>query len=336
MSKFINKKEEVIQLGLTQLGKVLYSQGKFEPAYYAFYDDDILYDPDYFASGSTLVPDADRQPIASETQNQIVTRIKDTPRLGLQTVFFGFDRESELGLQSAKMDRELPANDKFFQTIGRSSPFTNYAPAWNIQTIANSALFTGSMTGSRFSASIDRSTGGPYNPSINPYTDTNLAIPQLTSSLELHYTSTPLEGVRDGEEHTWNFYELEDEDKLVIDVQEINTVLKSNGNFDVEVFRVLEPPPPQEGIPRLPPRLVKLGFKTSTENNVESDFLSQLRLGMGDQGVESQFPDLSDSYVEYFLSIKADDEIDDVDEIRSLGGNLYDGTTASTPDDPCD
>ena len=40
--EFFNKKEEVIDLQLTQYGKYLLSLGKFKPVYYAFYDDGIV------------------------------------------------------------------------------------------------------------------------------------------------------------------------------------------------------------------------------------------------------------------------------------------------------
>ncbi len=41
---FFNKKEEVIEIELTQYGKYLLSKGKFRPVFYAFSDDEILYD----------------------------------------------------------------------------------------------------------------------------------------------------------------------------------------------------------------------------------------------------------------------------------------------------
>ena len=44
---FFNKKEEVIQIKLTQYGKHLLSKGKFKPTYYAFFDDSVLYDSNY-------------------------------------------------------------------------------------------------------------------------------------------------------------------------------------------------------------------------------------------------------------------------------------------------
>ena len=67
MTTYFNKKEEVINLELTQYGKYLLSKGKLRPVYYSFFDDDVLYDG---AHGGV-----------AENQNDIVTRIKDTPNL---------------------------------------------------------------------------------------------------------------------------------------------------------------------------------------------------------------------------------------------------------------
>lgn len=44
---FINKKERVIQIELTQFGKKLLSKGNFKPQFYQFFDDDIIYDNEY-------------------------------------------------------------------------------------------------------------------------------------------------------------------------------------------------------------------------------------------------------------------------------------------------
>jgi len=47
MAKFLNKKEQVIDFQLTPYGNYLLSTGVFKPAYYAFYDSNILYDKRY-------------------------------------------------------------------------------------------------------------------------------------------------------------------------------------------------------------------------------------------------------------------------------------------------
>jgi len=67
---FINKKEEVIKIELTQFGKRLLSKGNFKPEYYQFFDDDIIYDGNYGPG--------------DEHQNNIQTRIKDSIRLDVQ------------------------------------------------------------------------------------------------------------------------------------------------------------------------------------------------------------------------------------------------------------
>jgi hypothetical protein len=73
---FLDKKEEVIDIELTQFGKHKLSIGEFKPVYYAFFDGDILYDQDC----------AD----LTGSQNSIEPRIQeDTPRLQAQYNFEG-------------------------------------------------------------------------------------------------------------------------------------------------------------------------------------------------------------------------------------------------------
>ena len=59
MAKFINRKQQVYDLKLTNYGHYLLSIGRLEPVYYAFMDDNIIYDGQY--AGLT------------ETQNEIIT-----------------------------------------------------------------------------------------------------------------------------------------------------------------------------------------------------------------------------------------------------------------------
>lgn len=77
--EFFNRKEEVIDIELTSHGKQLLSRGKFKPAYYAFYDDDITYDSQYG--------------VGEENQKDTHDRIISTPRIKPNTVYQGVDRE---------------------------------------------------------------------------------------------------------------------------------------------------------------------------------------------------------------------------------------------------
>jgi hypothetical protein len=47
MAKFIDKKEQVYDLKLTSYGHYLFSIGTFKPTYYAFLDDNVIYDKQY-------------------------------------------------------------------------------------------------------------------------------------------------------------------------------------------------------------------------------------------------------------------------------------------------
>ena len=70
----MDKKEEVLDIELTPYGKQLLSMGKMRPAYYAFFDDNIMYDAEY--AGVT------------EGQNIIQQRIAElTPQLQTQYKF---------------------------------------------------------------------------------------------------------------------------------------------------------------------------------------------------------------------------------------------------------
>ena len=78
MTKILDKKETVIDFQLTNYGKYLMSVGEYSPVYYAFYDDNIVYDNQYNN--------------ISESQNSINERIKDnTPYIGSLTLFEDID-----------------------------------------------------------------------------------------------------------------------------------------------------------------------------------------------------------------------------------------------------
>lgn len=66
---FFNKKEEVLDVQLTQLGKYLLSKGTLKPVYYVFSDDEILYDTSYVGG---------KEEFAKETSDRIQ---KDTQRI---------------------------------------------------------------------------------------------------------------------------------------------------------------------------------------------------------------------------------------------------------------
>jgi len=118
---FFNRKEEVIELELTRIGRQKLSIGEFKPAYYEFLDDDVLYDKKNFATGS------------SEEQNQIKDRIKEKLTL-----------RSETAKQSVPGKGQVyKEENRLIQSLGTFTPYSNYKPSWNI-VAEEGVVFTGS------------------------------------------------------------------------------------------------------------------------------------------------------------------------------------------------
>lgn len=103
---FINKKEEVIKLRLTQHGKYLLSTGRFLPDTYALFDDDIIYDSRY--AGIT------------EHQNESQDRIKDQIRRDTQHLCVG--AETRFGIATEKIEE---GGNEFTPFIGAPSDTEN-------------------------------------------------------------------------------------------------------------------------------------------------------------------------------------------------------------------
>ena len=112
---FFNQKQEVFDIQLTSHGKKLLSEGNLAPEYYAFFDEDILYDARYAGS-------------PSEDQNYIATRIKEeTPRLKTQynftrlekkdrsTIKYVLDYTEHLDMAKAQGDFEWEVNEISFK-----------------------------------------------------------------------------------------------------------------------------------------------------------------------------------------------------------------------------
>jgi len=242
--KFLNQKEQVIDLEITPYGKSLLSMGRFRPEYYAFYDDEILYDSQY--AGIT------------EHQNSASVRIKEVPQLQTQAYFYSaekqvkeaaaFHRLTNIEKERVRAYGDEPSDisgkpyvqdddvtigtipDKEFnkQPLGNSSLNSSYAPAWNINVIEGEI------------SSSSETLGGLLLP-----------IPQL------NITPRIMDFTLSDAPKTSNFYEFDSSDELninnplkgkffnvyeksiIIEIDELNTDYEWE-NFDIEVFEVEE------------------------------------------------------------------------------------------------
>tara|TARA_R110001583_G_scaffold24951_5_gene90760 strand:+ start:235 stop:1161 length:927 start_codon:yes stop_codon:yes gene_type:complete len=112
---FFNKKEDVIKIELTPHGRNLLRNGELKPAYYAFFDDDIIYESQAggFSENST------------EAKVRILT---DTPSLKPQTTITGV--ESKYYDQATTEDDNILINP-----IGTNKPSSKKANGWEATAI---------------------------------------------------------------------------------------------------------------------------------------------------------------------------------------------------------
>ena len=127
--EFFDRKEEVIEIRLTQFGKRMYADGKFKPKFYAFFDNDVIYDSSWADS--------------LEAPQSASIRIKDAPRMKLQSSMIGI--ETDINKKIDKIRRTngnvAPVNlqqveEKSYSlpnALGKSDTTKDYAPAWDVK-----------------------------------------------------------------------------------------------------------------------------------------------------------------------------------------------------------
>jgi len=316
--KFLNKKEQVIDLQITQYGKHLISKGKFKPIYYSFFDDNILYDSQYG--------------VGAEAQNSTQQRIKtNTPQLEAQYVFRGIETEVKRAIQDVRSSKEFldrihdpslpepkmrqPTSDKMYAlkySIGTSELNTDFSPAWNVFSfVGEISSSTPVLTGSH----------------------TEINIPQLNMK-DIKY-KTLVGQVEPGAPSAYGVFEdgtfidvLTDEGSILLSIEEKNAFYGTN-NFDIEVYEIKEEDILSGTIGPQAKKLIK------EESLVPLSFIKEdkaapydiLTANAEDENVEGDIP-LDPTYVEYFLEINTDHEIDEsllckytVDRTQGIFGN---------------
>jgi hypothetical protein len=309
--KFLDGKEQVIDIQLTSYGKYLLSRGKFRPHFYSFYDDGVLYDSEYGGFG--------------EAQKDIQNRIKnETPRLEAQSSYAGVESSIREQLSpttsqvaSIQIQEGLISSDESFQNekernyflqypIGTSDPAKTSAPAWNVNFLR-----------------------GAISSSANYFTSSapTLKIPQIVPN-PIRYktlvgraqpTAIPDSAAAQYEDGAY-IQIIEDNGDIILDVSEINAFF-GNNNFEVEVYMEEEKVENGETITTSTPlffrkrkQLVKdnvlIDYDADQDASVLYGSLGILNDTNGSMGELAQV-NLDASYVEYFLSLDFDNEIDD-------------------------
>jgi len=304
--EFFNKKEEVIDIKLTQYGKYLLSQGKFKPVFYSFSDEEILYDSDYG--------------VGTENQNATELRIQEnTPSLKIQHNYVSLEKEAR---KSPDEQASKERNQLFVSPIANSNLGVDKFPAWKIEALSG-----------------EFSTDSTTPIVISSITSEILEIPQIGATIT--YTVTPelLEEIRDegfitevetgkadgvpssllesiaqqgmGIEvgnltfETMIFpdgssYTIE-RDNLILQIVEDNAPF-GNENFEIEVFEVEDANLiGQDGVELATENLTPLLFPRPVTTIVNDILLDEM---------EQPEQEVTDQFVEYYFDMEVDDEID--------------------------
>jgi len=96
--EFFNKKEEVLDIQITPLGKRLLQLGQFKPVAYAFFDNDIVYDGKFAG--------------LLEKQNDIKERIKEVPRIKQQTFLYSPEEKIQSNTEESDLMSTIYKNKK--------------------------------------------------------------------------------------------------------------------------------------------------------------------------------------------------------------------------------
>ena len=229
--EFFNKKEEVLDLQLTQYGKYLLSVGKLNPAYYTLHDDNVIYDSQ-FSQGTEL-------------QNEARVRIQsDTPSMKTQYNFVSLDT-----MQSKPEDFQDDKERTGVMTrpLATANLGSDKIPSWNINTLGGIFL-TGSTT------SVISSSASAIVQEI-PQIGAEVIYRISPTMLDSEFTVDEIEDVNSGFadgipqdilQGADIFYGIElladgssfliDGDDLILQIVEDNAPM-GNDNFEVEIFQ---------------------------------------------------------------------------------------------------
>ena len=300
---FYNRKEEVLEIELTSYGRHMLSKGEFKPAFYSFFDDDIIYDSAYIGY--------------SEDQNAAEDRIEETPRNKIQTSFRNSRELFTTNVLYWENPDPGPQEPQIIQTyftrnyaltseLGIADYYSDNSPAFDVQVlrgeISNSSMI--------FTSSIE--VGSTYEGPKYP-------IPQLNMedlSYEKVIGQSRPDPLFDSDER--EILPLEDgyleirDDFLLLEIDEKNTPFQKE-NFKIELFEVGE-----EFLPKLgdthPSAVILL----------HNSALGLRPVKFWGPTADSGLPPGETSlraveYADYYLTIQVDEEVPDGDLCKYKG-----------------
>ena len=308
---FFDRKEEVLEIELTSFGRHKLSKGEFEPVFYSFFDDDVVYDSNYLGY--------------TETQNDSEDRIKETPRTKVQTSF-RISRTnyilSDLMFSGyyaqKKIQHYFPRNYTLTSELGIADYYSNNSPAYDINVLRGN-ISDSSMV---FTSSIRQGAayGGPkYNiPQIDM---TNPTYKTIYGFYEDGVNPDAVfdEYERDIHEFHDGFIEIRD-DFILLEIDETNTPFQRE-NFEIELFQVSEEYSSE--LPVIPQHNSATWMKSvklrPPNQNLDIPGSSDADDAIDGGGRADLSPKEAANYADYYLTIQVDEEIPEEDLCKYKG-----------------
>jgi len=285
--RFFDPKEEVLDLELTPYGETLLRNGIFKPTYYAFFDDDIMYDSTSASS--------------SELQNKTEIRIQEeTPRLKVQYIHGGlettlttelsnmFEEGSDIN-EFAVIQPVIEKNFTLVEPIGSMELGSEYSPSWNIRALKGEIRHVAN----HLTSTINSTKEIPQIDMNNTY---KIAVQNVNAidnmkSFDRVAVGTPYS---DG---TF-LYRSVDHTNMIFSVDEDNSALGSD--YDVEVYLVEEGSALADGT--VSENLIPLKFQRQYQQVVDGFLV--------DEPIMQTWASATDpTYVEYYFQMNLDHEI---------------------------
>jgi hypothetical protein len=346
--KFLDRKEQVLELHLTQYGKSLLSRGKFKPTHYAFFDDDVVYDSKYMSTGG----DTDTNPLSLEAPTTTSDRIRKAIRPQVQHNYAGAETnmnrvQTEYEFVTVQ-DMQPGVDEDGYAILVPSGP--EYLTVGSLEQLSDSDVLQAlekppPTIDNYYSMGLPMGTSG-YNSSKSPatkvilnsgeitepvtfYTGSSglLKIPQLNIKafydVYIKSAPTPQETQNNVDIHEFaagSYIKIEKE-SVLLDISEFNSVFEAE-NYDIEVFEVSE----------------EIEFVGSTigyqENLKPLNFMQkeQTQDSLYDTSAAESSATATTNDVEYYLDISVDGEIADNIDLAS-SANVYD--TPPNNEEPC-
>ena len=289
--EFFNKKEEVLDLQLTQYGKYLLSIGKLNPAYYTLHDDNVIYDSE-FSQGAEL-------------QNEARVRIQtDTPTLKAQYNFVSLD---SMQSKDPNFQDDKERTGVMSRPLATSNLGSDKIPSWNINALGG-VFLTGSTTSVITSSASSIVQEIPQIGAEVTYYATPVMFEELTEDVIEDIEMGLLDGVEqsvlEGDGITFGTEVLSDGssflidgDDLILQIVEDNAPM-GNDNFEVEVFEVKT--------------TFTDGGRTSSTELIPMNFKKEPILIVNDilvEAVEEDDVEIDSTFVEYYFDLELDGEI---------------------------